>query len=123
MAFGMMYNDWSTLHALVVNTRDARIAAAHGEWTDAIKHWRAAVAVQDKTSYDEPADWYYPVRESLGAALLRGKHAAESEQVFRGDLERNRRNRIRCSDSGKATPTSFVSPISELCRLHHRICG
>jgi tetratricopeptide (TPR) repeat protein len=92
MAFGMMYNDWGTLHALAVNTLDARIAAAHGEWTDAVEHWRAAVAVQDKMNYDEPADWYYPVRESLGAALLRSKHAAEAEQVFREDLERNRRN-------------------------------
>jgi tetratricopeptide (TPR) repeat protein len=92
MAFAMMYNDWSTLHDLASNTLQARIAQAHGEWSDALEHWRAAVAVQDKMKYDEPADWYYPVRESLGAALLRCKRAPEAEQVFREDLLKNRRN-------------------------------
>ena len=92
MAFGMLYNDWSTLHDLAANTLEARIAEAHGEWTDAIEHWRAAVAVQDKMNYDEPPDWYYPLRESLGAALLRSHHAEEAEKVFREDLEKNRRN-------------------------------
>jgi hypothetical protein len=44
-----------------------------------------------RSNYDEPADWYYPVPESLGAALSAG-NATEAEQVFREDLMRNRRN-------------------------------
>jgi len=35
---------------------------------------------------------YYPVRESLGGALLRAGRPAEAETVFRADLERNPRN-------------------------------
>ena len=42
--------------------------------------------------YDEPPDWFYPVRESLGAVLLLNGNAAEAEKVFREDLDRNPRN-------------------------------
>ena len=42
--------------------------------------------------FDDVPDWYYPIRESLGAALLKDKQAIEAEQVFREDLSRNPRN-------------------------------
>ena len=32
--------------------------------------------------------WYYPVRDSLGAALLRSGAVSEAEAVFRQDLQR-----------------------------------
>jgi tetratricopeptide (TPR) repeat protein len=57
-----------------------------------IQHLRKAVAEQDKLVYDEPPDWYYQTRESLGAALVRANRAAESEQVFRDALRRSPRN-------------------------------
>lgn len=50
-----------------------------------------AVAMQDRLSYNEPADWHYPVRESLGAALLLAGRASEAEAVFRADLRKNPR--------------------------------
>jgi Tfp pilus assembly protein PilF len=53
---------------------------------------RRAVAIQDSLKYDEPPDWFYPVRESLGAVLLLNGNAAEAEKVFREDLDRNPRN-------------------------------
>ena len=71
---------------------DARIAAAKGHPDEAIVHWQQAVAVQDSLNYSEPADWYYPVRESLGAALLANGRAVEAEQIFRLDLRQNPRN-------------------------------
>ena len=45
------------------------------------------MAIQEPLNYDEPADWYYPVRESLGAALLAAGNAPEAERVFRVDLQ------------------------------------
>jgi hypothetical protein len=51
-----------------------------------------AIAVQDTLKYDEPPDWFYPVRESLGAVLLLNGSAVEAEKVFREDLDRNPRN-------------------------------
>jgi tetratricopeptide (TPR) repeat protein len=71
---------------------DGRIAAAKGQKDAAIDHWAQAVAIQDTLNYDEPADWYYPVRESLGAALLAAGNAPEGERVFRVDLQQNPRN-------------------------------
>jgi tetratricopeptide (TPR) repeat protein len=70
----------------------ARLAWAKANRRLAIEHWRQAVAAQDALNYDEPPGWYYPVRESLGAALLRNGEAAEAEQVFRADLETNPRS-------------------------------
>jgi tetratricopeptide (TPR) repeat protein len=71
---------------------EARIAAAKGQKEAAVEHWKKAVEIQDTLNYDEPADWYYPVRESLGAALLNSGKLAEAEQVFRADLIQNPRN-------------------------------
>lgn len=58
----------------------------------AISLLRDAVANQDQLLYDEPADWYYPVRESLGGMMLQTGDAKGAEQVFREDLQQNPRN-------------------------------
>ncbi len=70
----------------------ARVAAAKGDRQQAIASLRDAVATQDQLLYDEPSDWYYPVRESLGGMLLQAGDVKEAEQVFRDDLARNPRN-------------------------------
>ncbi|HVO97486.1 MAG TPA: hypothetical protein VMT15_05435 [Bryobacteraceae bacterium] len=66
------------------------LAARLGE--DPIAHWRKAVEIQDGLVYDEPPGWYYPVRESLGAELVRAGKAAEGEAVLREGLRRSPRN-------------------------------
>jgi tetratricopeptide (TPR) repeat protein len=66
------------------------MAARFGE--DAISHWRKAVEIQDALTYDEPPAWYYPVRESLGAELVRAGRPAEGEAVLREGLRRSPRN-------------------------------
>ena len=71
---------------------DARVAEARGNSVAAIDALKKAVAAQDALAYDEPPDWFFPVRESLGGALLRAGNAAEAEKVFREDLVRNPRN-------------------------------
>jgi tetratricopeptide (TPR) repeat protein len=86
------FNAAKDLLGVAMEVVDARIAAARGQKEGAIAHWRKAVLMQDALNYDEPADWYYPVRESLGAALLAANKPDEGEQVFRDDLQRNPRN-------------------------------
>lgn len=71
---------------------DAQIAEARADRKAAIESLKKAVAVQDGLAYNEPPDWYYPVRETLGGALLRDGQSAEAEKVFRDDLARNPRN-------------------------------
>ena len=70
----------------------AKIAMAKQDSAGAISQLRQAVALQDTLKYGEPPDWFFPVRESLGAALLLDGKAQEAEQVFRADLDRNPRN-------------------------------
>ncbi|HEX4378718.1 MAG TPA: hypothetical protein VH022_01700 [Candidatus Acidoferrum sp.] len=86
------FNSGSVVLALAGHVLDARIAAAKGDREGSVAHWREAVAVQDTLNYDEPPDWFYPVRESLGAALLNAGNPIEAEKVFRDDLARNPRN-------------------------------
>lgn len=71
---------------------DARIAWARGQRAEAVTRWRRAVNLADAVPYDEPPIWFYPVRESLGAALLLSGDAVAAEQVFREDLVRFPRN-------------------------------
>lgn len=70
----------------------AKIAMAKKDNAGAIATLREAVAIQDTLKYGEPPDWFFPVRESLGAALLMNGDAAGAEKVFRADLDRNLRN-------------------------------
>jgi tetratricopeptide (TPR) repeat protein len=64
------------------------IHARRGLTDGAIRHFRAAMAIEDGLSYMEPPYWYYPIRHSLGAALLTAGRAAEAEAVYREDLKR-----------------------------------
>jgi hypothetical protein len=70
----------------------AKIATTKKDNAGAIAMLRDAVAIQDKLNYGEPPDWFFPVRESLGATLLMNGDAAGAEQIFRADLEHNPRN-------------------------------
>ena len=70
----------------------AKIALAKNDSNGAIVQLQEAVAIQDTLKYGEPPDWFFPVRESLGAALLMHGDAGAAEKVFREDLDRNPRN-------------------------------
>jgi hypothetical protein len=74
---------------IAAETLAARLSATGVE---ELPHWRKAVEIQDRLTYDEPPSWYYPVRESLAAALVRAGRAAEGEKVFRDALSRSPRN-------------------------------
>lgn len=74
---------------LAAHLLDARMAADPKAAVDSL---RKAVALEDQLSYDEPPHWYYPIRESLGAALLRDNRPAEAEAAFRDGLQRSPRN-------------------------------
>jgi tetratricopeptide (TPR) repeat protein len=67
----------------------ARISSADGRREDALRDLREAVRLEDELGYDEPADWFFPVRHLLGAELVRNGSAAEAERVFREDLQRH----------------------------------
>jgi tetratricopeptide (TPR) repeat protein len=68
---------------------NARIAAAEGRSSESMALLNDAAAKEDALAYDEPADWFFPVRHLLGAALLRAGQAQEAEAVYREDLRRH----------------------------------
>lgn len=71
---------------------EAEKAGTRGETDLAVAAWTAAIARQDKIPYMEPPYWYYPLRQSLGALLVRTGRFAEAEKIYREDLRRNPEN-------------------------------
>jgi tetratricopeptide (TPR) repeat protein len=67
---------------------EARIAQAEGDRKRAIDEFAVAVEIQDSLAYMEPPFWYYPVRQSLGAALLADGRAKEAVDVLEESLVR-----------------------------------
>ena len=65
-----------------------RLADARGDLTAAADAYREAIAVEDTLAYMEPPYWYYPIRQSLGAVLLRSGRIDDAELAFRQSLER-----------------------------------
>jgi tetratricopeptide (TPR) repeat protein len=84
-----MFNPADKIMNIAALVLEARLTT---DANSAIPIWRRAVEAQDALSYDEPPAWYYWIRQSLGAALLRSGRAAEAEPVFREGLRRSPRN-------------------------------
>jgi tetratricopeptide (TPR) repeat protein len=82
--------DWTVpapdLLRIARHVLEGRIAQAEGDAGRAVDEFEVAVAIQDTLPYMEPPYWYYPVRQSLGAALLAADRADEAVQVFRQSL-------------------------------------
>jgi tetratricopeptide (TPR) repeat protein len=85
-------NEVRNIAAVGAEVLRGRLAEARGDREAALAAYRRAVEAEDSLTYDEPADWFYPVRETLGAALLRAGKPTEAEAVFRADLTRNPEN-------------------------------
>jgi tetratricopeptide (TPR) repeat protein len=92
LEFSFFFNKARLFLDLAANILDARIATARGRSESTIGFWKEAVRIQDALNYGEPPEWFYPVRESLGGALLLDGKADQAEAVFRADLQQNPRN-------------------------------
>lgn len=57
-----------------------------GQYADAISEYRKAVTIEATIPYQEPPYWYFPVRQSLGAALLAAGQKEAARDAFRGAL-------------------------------------
>ena len=66
----------------------ARVAQTKGDHRTAIIRFERAAALQDALAYTEPPYWYYPIRQSLAAALLQAGRYAEAERQFQRALSR-----------------------------------
>jgi tetratricopeptide (TPR) repeat protein len=68
------------------------VARAAKKTDEAVATLREAAAKEDLLAYDEPADWFIPVRHELGAVLLSTGKSADAEKVYRDDLVRHPHN-------------------------------
>src|SRR5262249_26440135 len=74
--------------ALAQNVVEARVAQAKGDSKTEMATSAAAATLQDQLRYPEPPYWYYPVRQSLAAALLQAGRLDEALQQFQQALRR-----------------------------------
>ena len=74
--------------SIAVHALSGEIATRRGDLDVGINHFREAATIEDEGLYFEPPKWYYPIRHSLGAALLKAGQHAEAEKVYREDLRR-----------------------------------
>ncbi|HSQ49968.1 MAG TPA: tetratricopeptide repeat protein [Nitrospiraceae bacterium] len=77
-----------TALSIAVHALAGEIATRRGDLDAGITHFREAVTIEDAGLYFEPPKWYYPIRHSLGAVLVKAGQHAEAEKVYREDLRR-----------------------------------
>jgi tetratricopeptide (TPR) repeat protein len=65
------------------------LAYAGGDTLKGLAHLERAVRLEDGLHYNEPPDWYFPVRQFLGAMLLDAGRPNEAEVVYAADLRKN----------------------------------
>src|SRR5262249_11738868 len=94
--------DWSGTDQFGIPARDvlrlarnvvrARAARGEGRATEAIRCFQAAAGAQGFIPYMEAAYWYCPVREALGAGLVKAGRAKEAADQFRAALGGTRKS-------------------------------
>lgn len=82
------FNSYEKVLTLARNVLAGEIAAASGRIDEAVASLQRALEYEDALIYQEPPDWYVPVREILGAVLLEASRPAEAEKAYREDLAR-----------------------------------
>ena len=81
-----------TLLTIAHEVVQGEIAYAEGRVLEALAHLERSVRLEDGLRYNEPPDWYFPLRHYLGAMLLDAGRPNEAEVVYAADLRRNPEN-------------------------------
>ncbi len=76
----------SDLLGIAEHVARGKYASIRGRHLQAADHFRQAAAIEDRVPYMEPPFWYYPVQQSLGAALYRAGRYDEARQAFTAAL-------------------------------------
>jgi len=87
-ALRMEFNSSGAVLGIATEVLAGQIAAAKGDYPQAIDQLREAARLEDALVYGEPPEWTVPVREELGLVLLAAGRNEEAEQAFREDLKR-----------------------------------
>ena len=107
--------------AVATDLVTAAIANAHGDHASEVDALEHAVEAQDALQYTEPPYWFYPVRQSLGAAYLRAKRPADAQRAFEEDLAYFKNNGWSLWGLGEAIAAQGKDASEDArrrCRLH-----
>jgi tetratricopeptide (TPR) repeat protein len=66
---------------------EGEIYADNGNYPEAIRMFRSAMAVEDNLKYQEPPDWFFSVRHNLGAVLVESGNYTEAIAIYLEDLK------------------------------------
>jgi tetratricopeptide (TPR) repeat protein len=86
------FNSFRKILTIAHNVLEAEIEADQGNYERSIDLFNNAIAIEDNLLYQEPPDWFLPVRQSLGAVLLEANQPQLAEIRFREDLKQYRNN-------------------------------
>ena len=89
---GIGFSDAAKLLTIAEEVVAGELAAARGRTLEGLARLERAVRLEDSLLYNEPPDWYFPVRHFLGAMLLDLGRPAEAEVVYAADLRKNPEN-------------------------------
>lgn len=78
-----------TLLTIAHEVVQGELAYAEGHTLEGLAHLERAVRLEDGLRYNEPPDWYFPLRHFLGAMLLDAGRPNEAEVVYAADLRKN----------------------------------
>lgn len=86
------YSNAKQLLQIARGVLNGELLAKRRDYSQAVAELDRVVRLEDTLLYNEPPDWYYPTRHTLGAILLDAGRAQEAEIVFWQDLKKNREN-------------------------------
>lgn len=84
----MEFNASPDLIGIAERVATGWVAAADGQFDEAVSALREAVSREGALLYGEPPEWTVPTRQDLGEVLLLAGRARDAEETFNGDLER-----------------------------------
>lgn len=85
-------NPTSVIAQIAHSVVSGEIAAAEGNLAKAVEHLSKAIYLEDHLIYSEPTAWHIPVRQTLGAVLVKAEKFSEAEKLYKEDLEVLRQN-------------------------------
>lgn len=86
------FDDSAAIGKVAYEVVAGELASLNDDLPKAIEHLKKAVELEDGLIYTEPAAWYIPTRQNLGAVLLNAREYEEAEKIYREDLEVLRQN-------------------------------